>query len=194
MSDGYRAAAALLAGIVRHLIGTCGVGGLTTKTPDGKTVVRRSGVVLIDVIDAHLHPAWQREIGFWRKRHFPNLQFLVTTHSPIICQATDKNGLFRLPEPGSSDIPRRLTDEEYQKVIASRPDTILLSPAFGLQDTRSPRAVAARAEYAKRITSSPCAMANRLPAFRGFRVDSSARQPGSGDGRPRRHRAPDDRS
>ena len=149
MSDGYRAAAALLANIVRHLIGTYGLENLTEKTPDGKTAIKRSGVVLIDEIDAHLHPEWQRVIGFWLKRHFPNIQFLVTTHSPIICQAADPNGLFVLPEPGSDTRPRPLTDEEYTKVIASRPDTILLTPAFGLQNTRSPRAVEARAKLAK---------------------------------------------
>jgi energy-coupling factor transporter ATP-binding protein EcfA2 len=149
MSDGYRAAAALLGDIVRHLIGTYGLEGLTEKTTDGKTVIKRSGVVLIDEIDAHLHPEWQREIGFWLKRHFPNIQFLVTTHSPIICQAADPNGLFVLPEPGSDAKPCPLSDEEYRKVIASRPDTILLTSAFGLQNTRSPRAVEGRAEFAK---------------------------------------------
>ena len=149
MSDGYRAAAALLADIVRHLIGTYGIDGLTEHATNGKLVVKRSGVVLIDEVDAHLHPEWQREIGFWLKRHFPNIQFLVTSHSPIICQAADPNGLFVLPEPGSDERPRALTTEEYEKVIASRPDTILLSSAFGLQNTRSPRAVEGRAEYAK---------------------------------------------
>lgn len=149
MSDGYRAAAALLADIVRHLIGTYGLEGLTERTLDGKTVIKRSGIVLIDEVDAHLHPEWQRTIGFWLKQHFPRIQFLVTTHSPIICQAADDNGLFVLPEPGSDHQPRPLTKEEYRKVIASRPDTILLTPAFGLQNTRSPRAVEGRAEYAK---------------------------------------------
>lgn len=149
MSDGYRAALALLADIVRHSINTYGVADLTERGPDGKIRIKRSGVVLIDEVDAHLHPEWQREIGFWLKRHFPNIQFLVATHSPIICQAADPNGLFVLPEPGSSDQPRRLTDEDYKKVIASRPDTILLTPAFSLQNTRSPRAVQGRAEFAK---------------------------------------------
>jgi energy-coupling factor transporter ATP-binding protein EcfA2 len=149
MSDGYRAAAALLADIIRHLIGNYGLAGLTGKTTDGRTVIKRSGVVLIDEVDAHLHPEWQREIGFWLKRHFPNIQFLVTTHSPIICQAADPNGLFVLPEPGSEAKPRPLAAEEYRKVIASRPDTILLSSAFGLENTRSPRAVEGRAEFAK---------------------------------------------
>jgi energy-coupling factor transporter ATP-binding protein EcfA2 len=149
MSDGYRAALALLADVLRHLINAYGVSGLTDRDTDGKLFVKRSGVVLIDEIDAHLHPAWQREIGFWLKRHFPNIQFLVTTHSPIICQAADENGLFVLPEPGSDEEPHALTSQEHQQVIASRPDTILLTPAFGLQNTRSPKAVEGRATYAR---------------------------------------------
>jgi hypothetical protein len=147
MSDGYRAALALLADILRHLINAYGIDDLTEEV-DGKLCVKRSGVVLIDEVDAHLHPEWQREIGFWLKRHFPKIQFLVTTHSPIICQAADPNGLFVLPEPGSDHSPRPLSQREYEKVIASRPDTILLTAAFGLQNTRSPRAVAGRAELA----------------------------------------------
>lgn len=149
MSDGYRAALALMTDIVRHLINIYGVTELTGRDESGRLFIKRSGVVLIDEIDAHLHPEWQREIGFWLKRHFPNIQFLVTTHSPIICQAADPNGLFVLPEPGSGADPHPLTDEEYRKVIASRPDTILLTSAFGLQNTRSPRAVDGRAEFAK---------------------------------------------
>lgn len=149
MSDGYRAALALLADIVRHLINIYGMDGLIERGPDGKISIKRSGVVLIDEIDAHLHPEWQREIGFWLKRHFPKIQFLVTTHSPLICQAADENGIFVLPEPGTENPPRGLTTEEYKKVISSRPDTILLTSAFGLQNTRSPRAVAGRAEWAK---------------------------------------------
>ncbi len=148
MSDGYRSALALLADILRHLISAYGTENLLVLDCNGEFYVNRSGVVLIDEIDAHLHPEWQREIGFWLKKHFPKIQFLVTSHSPIICQAADKNGLFVLPEPGSSDLPRALSKEDYQIIIASRPDTILRSPAFNLQNTRSPRAVAGRAELA----------------------------------------------
>ncbi len=149
MSDGYRSALALLADILRHLINAYGIEGLTEHGADGKLRIAKGGVVMIDEIDAHLHPEWQRDIGFWLKSHFPKIQFLVTTHSPIICQAADENGLFVLPEPGGADRPRALTSAEYKTVISSRPDTILLTPAFGLQNTRSPRAVEGRAEYAK---------------------------------------------
>lgn len=174
MSDGYRAALALLADILRHLINAYGIDGLAQRGEDGKLRIVRSGVVMIDEIDAHLHPEWQREIGFWLKGHFPNIQFLVTTHSPIICQAADENGLFVLPEPGSSTSPRALSPDEYNKVIASRPDTILLTAAFGLQNTRSPRAVEGRAEYAKlmakqraggKLTKDEQGKANQLQLF-----------------------------
>ena len=148
MSDGYRSALALLTDILRHMSGTYGIDGLIDQDPDGGLCIRRSGVVLIDEIDAHLHPEWQREIGFWLKRHFPNIQFIVTSHSPLICQAADPNGLFVLPEPGSDEPARALTAEEYQEVISSRPDTILRSAAFGLQNTRSPVAVEARSAFA----------------------------------------------
>lgn len=149
MSDGYRAGLALLADILRHLIKVYGFDGLTDTDDQGNTFIKRSGVVLIDEVDAHLHPEWQREIGFWLKRHFPKIQFLVTTHSPIICQAADPNGLFLLPEPGAPDQPGPLSQEDYRTVVAGRPDTILRTPAFGLPNTRSPVAVDARAELAK---------------------------------------------
>ena len=149
MSDGYRAALALLADILRHLVKAYGFDGLAERDVEGKLRVVRGGVVMIDEIDAHLHPEWQQKIGFWLTHHFPNIQFLVTTHSPIICQAADPNGLFVLPEPGSAESPRALNADEYRRIIASRPDTILLTPAFGLQNTRSPRAVEARKQYAR---------------------------------------------
>jgi hypothetical protein len=149
MSDGHRVAIILVADILRHMIGAYGLEGLYDRDEMGKILIKRSGVVLIDEIDAHLHPSWQREIGFWLKRHFPKIQFLVTSHSPIILQAADPNGLFVLPEPGSEDEPRRLSAEEYQKVIASRPDSILRSSAFGLENTRSEPVVEKRAQYSK---------------------------------------------
>jgi len=149
MSDGHRAAVALVADIVRHMIFTYGLEGLYDRDEAGKIFIKRSGVVLIDEIDAHLHPSWQREIGFWLKRHFPKVQFLVTSHSPIILQAADPNGLFVLPEPGSGDAPRPLSAEEYQNIVASRPNSILRSPAFGLQNTASEPVVENRARYSR---------------------------------------------
>ena len=149
MSDGYRAALALVTDILRHLINAYGAGDLFGCSSEGWLYVKRSGVVLIDEIDAHLHPEWQRAIGFWLRDRFPMIQFLVTTHSPLICQAADPNGIFVLPAPGGDKPARLVSDEEYERIIAARADTILRSSAFGLVNTRSPRAVEARAEYTR---------------------------------------------
>lgn len=147
MSDGYRAALALLCDILRHLIRKFGVEGLTARNAEGHLYVTRSGVVLIDEVDAHLHPEWQRKISGWLKGHFPNIQFLVTTHSPLICQEADK--IFVLPAPGSDDKPFALSAEEYLQVVASKSDAVLRSSAFGLDNTRSETAVKKRSQYSR---------------------------------------------
>jgi len=50
-------------------------------------------VVLIDEIDAHLHPKWQREVGFLLRSIFPNIQFIVTSHSPFVAMAAGEGAL-----------------------------------------------------------------------------------------------------
>lgn len=45
---------------------------------------KTTGVVLIDELDLHLHPAWQKKVVKNLKDSFPNIQFIVTTHSPLI--------------------------------------------------------------------------------------------------------------
>lgn len=58
----------------------------------GKSVLEKTnGVVLIDEIDIHLHPRWQQKIVYLLKDLFPNVQFIVATHSPIIVSTTGKN-------------------------------------------------------------------------------------------------------
>lgn len=148
MSEGYRAALAMLIDIFRHMVESYGVDGLLAQHPDGAAYVNRPGVVLIDEVDAHLHPEWQREIGFWLKRHFPLVQFIVTTHSPLVCQAADGGRIYHMPAPGVAD-PFMLSEIDYVKVITGKPDQILLSPAFGLSHTRSPRAVNARKKHSR---------------------------------------------
>lgn len=146
MSDGYRSALAMLIDIYRHMVNVYGPDILSHE--EGPKVVNRPGVVLIDEVDTHLHPAWQREIGFWLKNHFPMVQFIVTSHSPLVCQAADGGRIYHLPQPGGGS-GFRLNREDYNGIIAGKPDEILLSPAFDLPHTRSPYAVAARDRRAR---------------------------------------------
>jgi hypothetical protein len=45
---------------------------------------KKPGIVIIDEVDAHLHPAWQRKIAHLLRKHFPNIQFILTAHSPLV--------------------------------------------------------------------------------------------------------------
>ncbi|GGX37969.1 AAA family ATPase [Streptomyces chartreusis] len=149
MSEGYRSALAMLIDIFRHMVDVYGAADLTAKSEDGSSYVNRPGVVVIDEVDSHLHPAWQREIGFWLKKHFPLVQFIVTTHSPLVCQAADRGRIYHMAQPGSGEIPFRLDENDFNRVIAGKPDQILISPAFGMPHTRSPRAVMANRQHSR---------------------------------------------
>jgi predicted ATP-binding protein involved in virulence len=64
---------------------------LINAFPDSDNPIECPGVVLIDELDAHLHPEWQRQIGFWLREKFPNIQFIVATHSPFLAQVAESN-------------------------------------------------------------------------------------------------------
>lgn len=95
------------------------------------------GVVLIDEVDAHLHPTWQHRIGEWCKRCFPNIQFIVTTHSPIICQAAEGGTVFKLPQPGTGEEARMLTGDELDRLVYGSVLDAYSTAAFDEQATRS---------------------------------------------------------
>lgn len=56
------------------------------------------GIVLIDEIDLHLHPRWQRVIIPKLREHFPRVQFVVTTHSPFVMQSIEIGNIVTLPQ------------------------------------------------------------------------------------------------
>ncbi len=61
-----------------------------------RALVETEGVVLIDELDLHLHPEWQRKIIKVLKDTFPMIQFIATTHSPFLIQETGKEQLIIL--------------------------------------------------------------------------------------------------
>lgn len=75
LSDGERCMLALVGDLARRL------SLLNTESADP---LAGEGVVLIDEIDLHLHPKWQRTVVASLERTFPNCQFIITTHSPQI--------------------------------------------------------------------------------------------------------------
>ncbi|MDM8562131.1 AAA family ATPase [Candidatus Marithioploca araucensis] len=61
-----------------------------------EAAIKTSGVVLIDELDLHLHPSWQKQTVYNLKRTFPQIQFITTTHSPFVIQELDEGELIRL--------------------------------------------------------------------------------------------------
>ncbi len=62
------------------------------RSPDSKRPLNEPAVVIVDEIDLHLHPKWQKMMGKYLRNHFPNTQFICTAHSPIMAQSSaDEN-------------------------------------------------------------------------------------------------------
>ncbi|MDI6104442.1 AAA family ATPase [Actinoplanes sp. NEAU-A12] len=142
MSDGYRVVVALVVDLLKQIHDA--YGGLRAEERGGSVMINAPGVVLIDEVDAHLHVSWQKRIGGWLKEHFPRIQFIVTTHSPYICQAADANGLIRLPGP-DEDVPPRIVDRDlYERVVYGSGDDAVMSELFGLDTPYSDEAVRLR--------------------------------------------------
>lgn len=85
MSDGYRGTLSLIADIAYRMA--------SLNPAMGECVLKTPGVVLIDEVDLHLHPRWQARILEDLVRIFPNVQFIVTTHSPIVVASVPKHNI-----------------------------------------------------------------------------------------------------
>jgi hypothetical protein len=144
MSDGYRTVTAMVLDIIRGFFDF--FGHLPVRDDGGRVAIMLPGVVLIDEIDAHLHVSWQQRIGPWLRDHFPLVQFIVTTHSPYVCQGADPGGLIRLAGPDEDAPPEIVSGSLYQRIVYGSGDDAAMSELFGLDSPYSERAEAARRE------------------------------------------------
>jgi hypothetical protein len=97
MSQGYQAAAAWIADMIGHICWEA------RKWPPTVPLDEMEGLCLIDEIDLHLHPRWQAEFIEHLSNAFPRMQFIATTHSPMILPGLDETQIIRL----------ELTDDGY---------------------------------------------------------------------------------
>jgi energy-coupling factor transporter ATP-binding protein EcfA2 len=107
---------------------------MVERYPDSPDPLAEPAVVLVDEIDLHLHPKWQREvIGFLTER-FPNTQFIVTAHSPLIVQSAAGANIAVLKREGD-----HVVIENHPETIRGwRIDQVLTSDLFGLPTARPP--------------------------------------------------------
>ncbi|MCW8165823.1 hypothetical protein D8B22_12380 [Verminephrobacter aporrectodeae subsp. tuberculatae] len=97
LSDGYRNMVAMVADMAHRTV-------RLNPQHEENAARETSGVVLIDEIDLHLHPKWQRRVVDDLQRAFPKFQFIATTHSPFILQSLDPGEVI--------DLGRQVAPEE----------------------------------------------------------------------------------
>lgn len=101
------------------------------------TPLKEPGIVLIDEIDLHLHPDWQREIINCLTKVFPRVQFIATAHSPLMVQAaSDAGANIVLLEWDDNKVVVR---SDLPSVEGWRLDQIMTSDFFKRQTARSPK-------------------------------------------------------
>ena len=126
LSDGYRSILALMGDVIFRML---------DQFPESKTPLEEKGIVLIDELDIHLHPVWQRSIAELLRKQFPNIQFVVATHSPMITAGAGPDSLtYRFVFDGSKTTVNEIKDLAFMSV-----DNILASPAFSLVSPFSPQ-------------------------------------------------------
>lgn len=93
LSGGYRIILALTADLAWRM---------AHANPHLENPLEAAGIVLIDEIELHLHPSWQQQVLHDLRRTFPNIQFIVSTHSPQVLTTVKPNQIISLHKKGAS--------------------------------------------------------------------------------------------
>lgn len=125
MSLGYKTMVAWIVDLALKML---------AQNPDSKNPLEEPAIVIIDEIDLHLHPSWQRLIREKLTGTFKRTQFICTAHSPFMAQASENENLCVLNREGDNV----LIQNEPLIVRGWRLGQIVTSELFGLGSDRSP--------------------------------------------------------
>lgn len=126
LSFGYQTLTALIVDIASKMM---------EQYPNSNNPLEEPAIVLIDEIDLHLHPKWQRTVIDKLSHHFPKAQFIATSHSPLIVQAAlDKKANIVVCRKEGDKV---VIDNDPDEVKGWRIDQILTSDLFEVESPRS---------------------------------------------------------
>ena len=112
-----------LIGLIRRMYSVC---MLNNRPVSEMTLIE--GILLIDEVENHLHPQWQRRIVSILQRMFPNLQIIMTTHSPFVVSSVENAKIYVCESKIDYSIVRDIT-EDYSNLPV---DEVLVSDVFGV--------------------------------------------------------------
>ena len=126
LSDGFRGMLAWIFDLLHHL---------ARVAPKDVNMVDLPGVVIVDEIDLLLHPEWQRTVIERLSTTFPKLQFLFSTHSPLVAGTLEALNIYVL-DRDHNGIP--MVDQYQENIYGLTANQVLTSSYFGLASTRAP--------------------------------------------------------
>jgi GTPase SAR1 family protein len=121
LSDGYQNMAAWCGDLLYRIF---------TATGAETDPARAHGLLLIDEIDLHLHPVWQRQLRRFLRDKLPNFQIVGTTHSPLTAQQSAPGELFTVQRPAPGQPPKLVPFRGDPRLFLLQ--QILTSSAFKL--------------------------------------------------------------
>jgi hypothetical protein len=127
LSDGYRAYVGWIADLVYHL---------HLGTPRGTPLTDSRGIVLVDEVDLHLHPEWQRVVVPALARALPRLQFVFTSHSPLVVGTLRRRNVFVLTGEAEHGTRHTRLQPSREEAYGRSADQILTGDHFGLAGAR----------------------------------------------------------
>lgn len=109
---------------------------ITTTFEDYKSPLKTRGLLLIDELDLHLHPVWQRRLMEFLRSALPQMQIVATSHSPMIAQQLREGELYVVERPGprKGAVIRAVSGDPSQLTLPQ-----LMSPMFGIDSMESVR-------------------------------------------------------
>lgn len=144
LSDGHQNVAAWCGDLLRRI---------TDAFPDRKHPLKARGLLLIDEIDLHLHPQWQRKLIDFVSVQLPNFQIVCTTHSPMTAQQVGPGELIVMRRPAPDQSPQLYPFEGDPRLL--RIDQLIVSPIFGIETALSRDLELARQEHRGATSSRP---------------------------------------
>lgn len=145
LSLGYKSMIAWVVDLTRRLF---------ERYPKSKNPIEEPAIVLVDELDLHLHPQWQRTVIDYLTARFRNTQFIVTAHSPLVLHSGAPAKII-LIERNKNEI---LANHDLGAIKSWRIDQILTSDLFKLTTAFAPNienAVLQRSKLLQKATLSP---------------------------------------
>ncbi|MFN8354067.1 MAG: AAA family ATPase [Spirosomataceae bacterium] len=135
LSDGYQNMAAWIGDLLFRI---------TETFKDYRKPLEARGLLLIDEVDLHLHPKWQRKLYDFISSKLPNFQVIATTHSPLTAQQADTDELFALKRNDANVVELIPFVGSPKSLLVNQ---LLMSPVFGLETDESYEIEQTKIEY-----------------------------------------------